>query len=149
MPPRPVSKKEVPAPAATPETIEERAQKAHECLAEKHRCEAFEEHCKMEAIERMEKQAAEQKAAREREEKAEREREKARLEAACKAMEDKKTKERAEAAQKAAEAKKARGSKGKGPAEAKASGSLRKVSQVLYQPYHDSADVPLSAKAEP
>jgi hypothetical protein len=52
-----------------------------------------------------------------------------------------------EAAQKAVEVKKVEGSKGKGPAEA--SGSPRKVSQVLHWPYHDSTDILLSAKAEP
>jgi Na+/phosphate symporter len=88
-----VSKKEVPAPTATPEMIEEKVQKACEHLAEKRCCEASKECQVVEEIKRMEKQAAEQKAAREREEKAAKEHEKARLEAACKAAEEKKAKE--------------------------------------------------------
>jgi hypothetical protein len=59
MPPRPVSKKEAPTPAAIPEMIEEKAQKACKCLAEKCRCKASEECWKVEEIERMEKQATE------------------------------------------------------------------------------------------
>jgi hypothetical protein len=86
MPPCSILDKEALAPVATPEMIEEKAWKAHECLAEKCCCKASEERQEVEEIQRIEQQAAEQNAAREREEKVAKEHEKARMEAAHKAV---------------------------------------------------------------
>jgi hypothetical protein len=120
MPPRPTMNKDTPDSAAPPETMEEKARKAHECQAERRCREASAEHWEEEEIARMEKLATEEKAAKEREEKA-------RVEAVQKAAEEKEAEEQAEVARKAMEAKKAEGlKKGKGPAEAV--GSTKKVS---------------------
>jgi hypothetical protein len=86
------------APASQPETVEERAQKVPEHLAERWCCEASVERWEIAEIEHLEKQATEEKAAKEC-------KEKAHAEAAQKAVEEEKAKARAEAACKAAEVK--------------------------------------------
>jgi hypothetical protein len=65
MPSQPTSTKGAPALAAPSESVEERAWKARECLAEKWCQEASEECWEIKAIEKREKQAAEEREAQE------------------------------------------------------------------------------------